>query len=139
MNNIFDDLDEYFEEQEKRFEQWKEKYAWDINDIRFKNKLNEIIAKVLDNGIYSVSENENEDFEYLDSFDCFLLESQLNKYSTDFYQDEDRTLAISTTPFSYNNNVYILEHSCEKETSFSIYKPDKKILQHQIVKVEFNC
>ena len=139
MNNIFDDLDEYFKEQEKRFEQWKEKYAWDINDIRFKNKLNEIIAKVLDNGIYSVSENENEDFEYLDSFDCFLLESQLNKYSTDFYQDEDRTLAISTTPFSYNNNVYILEHSCEKETSFSIYKPDKKILQHQIVKVEFNC
>lgn len=139
MNNIFDGLDEYFEEQEKRFEQWKEKYAWDINDIRFKNKLNEIIAKVLDNGIYSVSENENEDFEYLDSFDCFLLESQLNKYSTDFYQDEDRTLAISTTPFSYNNNVYILEHSCEKETSFSIYKPDKKILQHQIVKVEFNC
>ena len=139
MNNIFDDLDEYFEEQEKRFEQWKEKYAWDINDIRFKNKLNEIIAKVLDNEIYSVSENENEDFEYLDSFDCFLLESQLNKYSTDFYQDEDRTLAISTTPFSYNNNVYILEHSCEKETSFSIYKPDKKILQHQIVKVEFNC
>ena len=136
MNNIFDDLDEYFEEQEKRFEQWKEKYAWDINNIRFKNKLNEIIAKVLDNGIYSVSENENEDFEYLDSFDCFLLESQLNKYSTDFYQDEDRTLAISTTPFSYNNNVYILEHSCEKETSFSIYKPDKKILQHQIVKVE---
>ena len=139
MNNIFDGLDEYFEEQEKRFEQWKEKYAWDINDIRFKNKLNEIIAKVLDNEIYSVSENENEDFEYLDSFDCFLLESQLNKYSTDFYQDEDRTLAISTTPFSYNNNVYILEHSCEKETSFSIYKPDKKILQHQIVKVEFNC
>ena len=139
MNNIFDGLDEYFKEQEKRFEQWKEKYAWDINDIRFKNKLNEIIAKVLDNGIYSVSENENEDFEYLDSFDCFLLESQLNKYSTDFYQDEDRTLAISTTPFSYNNNVYILEHSCEKETSFSIYKPDKKILQHQIVKVEFNC
>ena len=139
MNNIFDGLDEYFEEQEKRFEQWKEKYAWDINDIRFKNKLNEIIAKVLDNGIYSVSENENEDFEYLDSFDCFLLESQLNKYSTDFYQDEDRTLAISTTPFSYNNNVYILEHSCEKETSFSIYKSDKKILQHQIVKVEFNC
>lgn len=139
MNNIFDGLDEYFEEQEKRFEQWKEKYAWNINDIRFKNKLNEIIAKVLDNGIYSVSENENEDFEYLDSFDCFLLESQLNKYSTDFYQDEDRTLAISTTPFSYNNNVYILEHSCEKETSFSIYKPDKKILQHQIVKVEFNC
>ena len=139
MNKIFDDLDEYFEEQEKRFEQWKEKYAWDINDIRFKNKLNEIIAKVLDNGIYSVSENENEDFEYLDSFDCFLLESQLNKYSTDFYQDEDRTLAISTTPFSYNNNVYILEHSCEKETSFSIYKSDKKILQHQIVKVEFNC
>ena len=139
MNNIFDDLDEYFEEQEKRFEQWKKKYAWDINDIRFKNKLNEIIAKVLDNGIYSVNENENEDFEYLDSFDCFLLESQLNKYSTDFYQDEDRTLAISTTPFSYNNNVYILEHSCEKETSFSIYKPDKKILQHQIVKVEFNC
>ena len=139
MNNIFDGLDEYFEEQEKRFEQWKEKYAWDINDIRFKNKLNEIIAKVLDNGIYSVSENENEDFEYLDSFDCFLLESQLNKYSTDFYQDEDRTLAISTTPFLYNNNVYILEHSCEKETSFSIYKPDKKILQHQIVKVEFNC
>ena len=139
MNNIFDDLDEYFEEQEKRFEQWKEKYAWDINDIRFKNKLNEIITKVLDNGIYSVSENENEDFEYLDSFDCFLLESQLNKYSTDFYQDEDRTLAISTTPFSYNNNVYILEHSCEKETSFSIYKSDKKILQHQIVKVEFNC
>lgn len=139
MNKIFDNLDEYFEEQEKRFEQWKEKYAWDINDIRFKNKLNEIIAKVLDNGIYSVSENENEDFEYLDSFDCFLLESQLNKYSTDFYQDEDRTLAISTTPFSYNNNVYILEHSCEKETSFSIYKPDKKILQHQIVKVEFNC
>ena len=139
MNNIFDDLDEYFEEQEKRFEQWKEKYAWDINDIRFKNKLNEIIEKVLDNEIYSVSENENEDFEYLDSFDCFLLESQLNKYSTDFYQDEDRTLAISTTPFSYNNNVYILEHSCEKETSFSIYKPDKKILQHQIVKVEFNC
>ena len=139
MNNIFDGLDEYFEEQEKRFEQWKEKYAWDINDIRFKNKLNEIIAKVLDNGIYSVSENENEDFEYLDSFDCFLLESQLNKYSTDFYQDEDRTLAISTTPFSYNNNVYILEHSCEKKTSFSIYKPDKKILQHQIVKVEFNC
>ena len=139
MNNIFDGLDEYFEEQEKRFEQWKEKYAWDINDIKFKNKLNEIIAKVLDNGIYSVSENENEDFEYLDSFDCFLLESQLNKYSTDFYQDEDRTLAISTTPFSYNNNVYILEHSCEKETSFSIYKPDKKILQHQIVKVEFNC
>ena len=139
MNNIFDDLDKYFEEQEKRFEQWKEKYAWDINDIRFKNKLNEIIAKVLDNGIYSVSENENEDFEYLDSFDCFLLESQLNKYSTDFYQDEDRTLAISTTPFSYNNNVYILEHSCEKETSFSIYKSDKKILQHQIVKVEFNC
>ena len=139
MNNIFDGLDEYFEEQEKRFEQWKEKYAWDINDIRFKNKLNEIIAKVLDNGIYSVNENENEDFEYLDSFDCFLLESQLNKYSTDFYQDEDRTLAISTTPFSYNNNVYILEHSCEKETSFSIYKPDKKILQHQIVKVEFNC
>ena len=139
MNNIFDDLDEYFEEQEKRFEQWKEKYAWDINDIRFKNKLNEIIAKVLDNGIYSVSENENEDFEYLDSFDCFLLESQLNKYSTDFYQDEDRTLAMSTTPFSYNNNIYILEHSCEKETSFSIYKPDKKILQHQIVKVEFNC
>ena len=139
MNNIFDGLDEYFEEQEKRFEQWKEKYAWDINDIRFKNKLNEIIAKVLNNGIYSVSENENEDFEYLDSFDCFLLESQLNKYSTDFYQDEDRTLAISTTPFSYNNNVYILEHSCEKETSFSIYKPDKKILQHQIVKVEFNC
>ena len=139
MNNIFDGLDEYFEEQEKRFEQWKEKYAWNINDIRFKNKLNEIIAKVLDNGIYSVSENENEDFEYLDSFDCFLLESQLNKYSTDFYQDEDKTLAISTTPFSYNNNVYILEHSCEKETSFSIYKPDKKILQHQIVKVEFNC
>ena len=139
MNNIFDGLDEYFKEQEKRFEQWKEKYAWDINDIRFKNKLNEIIAKVLDNGIYSVNENENEDFEYLDSFDCFLLESQLNKYSTDFYQDEDRTLAISTTPFSYNNNVYILEHSCEKETSFSIYKPDKKILQHQIVKVEFNC
>ena len=139
MNKIFDNLDEYFEEQEKRFEQWKEKYAWDINDIRFKNKLNEIIAKVLDNEIYSVSENENEDFEYLDSFDCFLLESQLNKYSTDFYQDEDRTLAISTTPFSYNNNVYILEHSCEKETSFSIYKPDKKILQHQIVKVEFNC
>ena len=139
MNNIFDGLDEYFEEQEKRFEQWKEKYAWDINDIRFKNKLNEIIAKVLDNGIYSVSENENENFEYLDSFDCFLLESQLNKYSTDFYQDEDRTLAISTTPFSYNNNVYILEHSCEKETSFSIYKSDKKILQHQIVKVEFNC
>ena len=139
MNNIFDGLDEYFEEQEKRFEQWKEKYAWNINDIRFKNKLNEIIAKVLDNGIYSVSENENEDFEYLDSFDCFLLESQLNKYSTDFYQDEDRTLAISTTPFSYNNNIYILEHSCEKETSFSIYKPDKKILQHQIVKVEFNC
>ena len=139
MNNIFDGLDEYFEEQEKRFEQWKEKYAWDINDIRFKNKLNEIIDKVLDNEIYSVSENENEDFEYLDSFDCFLLESQLNKYSTDFYQDEDRTLAISTTPFSYNNNVYILEHSCEKETSFSIYKPDKKILQHQIVKVEFNC
>ena len=139
MNNIFDGLDEYFEEQEKRFEQWKKKYAWDINDIRFKNKLNEIIAKVLDNGIYSVNENENEDFEYLDSFDCFLLESQLNKYSTDFYQDEDRTLAISTTPFSYNNNVYILEHSCEKETSFSIYKPDKKILQHQIVKVEFNC
>ena len=139
MNKIFDNLDEYFEEQEKRFEQWKEKYAWDINDIRFKNKLNEIIAKVLDNGIYSVSENENEDFEYLDSFDCFLLESQLNKYSTDFYQDEDRTLAISTTPFSYKNNVYILEHSCEKETSFSIYKPDKKILQHQIVKVEFNC
>ena len=139
MNKIFDNLDEYFEEQEKRFEQWKEKYAWDINDIRFKNKLNEIIAKVLDNGIYSVSENENEDFEYLDSFDCFLLESQLNKYSTDFYQDEDRTFAISTTPFSYNNNVYILEHSCEKETSFSIYKPDKKILQHQIVKVEFNC
>ena len=139
MNNIFDGLDEYFEEQEKRFEQWKEKYAWDINDIRFKNKLNEIITKVLDNGIYSVSENENEDFEYLDSFDCFLLESQLNKYSTDFYQDEDRTLAISTTPFSYNNNVYILEHSCEKETSFSIYKSDKKILQHQIVKVEFNC
>ena len=139
MNNIFDDLDEYFEEQEKRFEQWKEKYAWDINDIRFKNKLNEIIAKVLDNEIYSVSKNENEDFEYLDSFDCFLLESQLNKYSTDFYQDEDRTLAISTTPFSYNNNVYILEHSCEKETSFSIYKSDKKILQHQIVKVEFNC
>ena len=139
MNNIFDGLDKYFEEQEKRFEQWKEKYAWNINDIRFKNKLNEIIAKVLDNGIYSVSENENEDFEYLDSFDCFLLESQLNKYSTDFYQDEDRTLAISTTPFSYNNNVYILEHSCEKETSFSIYKPDKKILQHQIVKVEFNC
>ena len=139
MNNIFDNLDEYFEEQEKRFEQWKEKYAWDINDIRFKNKLNEIIAKVLDNEIYSVSENENEDFEYLDSFDCFLLESQLNKYSTDFYQDEDRTLAISTTPFSYNNNVYILEHSCEKETSFSIYKSDKKILQHQIVKVEFNC
>lgn len=139
MNNIFDGLDEYFEEQEKRFEQWKEKYAWDINDIKFKNKLNEIIAKVLDNGIYSVSENENEDFEYLDSFDCFLLESQLNKYSTDFYQDEDRTLAISTTPFSYNNNVYILEHSCEKETSFSIYKSDKKILQHQIVKVEFNC
>ena len=139
MNNIFDDLDKYFEEQEKRFEQWKEKYAWDINDIRFKNKLNEIIAKVLDNGIYSVSENENENFEYLDSFDCFLLESQLNKYSTDFYQDEDRTLAISTTPFSYNNNVYILEHSCEKETSFSIYKSDKKILQHQIVKVEFNC
>ena len=139
MNNIFDGLDEYFEEQEKRFEQWKEKYAWNINDIRFKNKLNEIIDKVLDNGIYSVSENENEDFEYLDSFDCFLLESQLNKYSTDFYQDEDRTLAISTTPFSYNNNVYILEHSCEKETSFSIYKPDKKILQHQIVKVEFNC
>ena len=139
MNNIFDDLDKYFEEQEKRFEQWKEKYAWNINDIRFKNKLNEIIAKVLDNGIYSVSENENEDFEYLDSFDCFLLESQLNKYSTDFYQDEDRTLAISTTPFSYNNNVYILEHSCEKETSFSIYKSDKKILQHQIVKVEFNC
>ena len=139
MNNIFDDLDEYFKEQEKRFEQWKEKYAWDINDIRFKNKLNEIIAKVSDNEIYSVSENENEDFEYLDSFDCFLLESQLNKYSTDFYQDEDRTLAISTTPFSYNNNVYILEHSCEKETSFSIYKPDKKILQHQIVKVEFNC
>ena len=139
MNNIFDGLDEYFKEQEKRFEQWKEKYAWDINDIRFKNKLNEIIAKVLDNGIYSVSENENEDFEYLDSFDCFLLESQLNKYSTDFYQDEDRTLAISTTPFSYNNNVYILEHSCEKETSFSIYKSDKKILQHQIVKVEFNC
>ena len=139
MNNIFDDLDKYFEEQEKRFEQWKEKYAWDINDIKFKNKLNEIIAKVLDNGIYSVSENENEDFEYLDSFDCFLLESQLNKYSTDFYQDEDRTLAISTTPFSYNNNVYILEHSCEKETSFSIYKSDKKILQHQIVKVEFNC
>ena len=139
MNKIFDGLDEYFEEQEKRFEQWKEKYAWDINNIRFKNKLNEIIAKVLDNGIYSVSENENEDFEYLDSFDCFLLESQLNKYSTDFYQDEDRTLAISTTPFSYNNNVYILEHSCEKETSFSIYKPDKKILQHQIVKVEFNC
>ena len=139
MNNIFDGLDEYFEEQEKRFEQWKEKYAWDINDIRFKNKLNEIIAKVLDNGIYSVSENENEDFEYLDSFDCFLLESQLNKYSTDFYQDEDRTLAISTTPFSYNNSVYILEHSCEKETSFSIYKSDKKILQHQIVKVEFNC
>ena len=132
-------MDKYFEEQEKRFEQWKEKYAWNINDIRFKNKLNEIIAKVLDNGIYSVSENENEDFEYLDSFDCFLLESQLNKYSTDFYQDEDRTLAISTTPFSYNNNVYILEHSCEKETSFSIYKPDKKILQHQIVKVEFNC
>ena len=139
MNNIFDGLDEYFEEQEKRFEQWKEKYAWDINDIRFKNKLNEIIDKVLDNEIYSVSENENEDFEYLDSFDCFLLESQLNKYSTDFYQDEDRTLAISTTPFSYNNNVYILEHSCEKETSFSIYKSDKKILQHQIVKVEFNC
>ena len=139
MNKIFDGLDEYFEEQEKRFEQWKEKYAWDINNIRFKNKLNEIIAKVLDNGIYSVSENENEDFEYLDSFDCFLLESQLNKYSTDFYQDEDRTLAISTTPFSYNNSVYILEHSCEKETSFSIYKPDKKILQHQIVKVEFNC
>ena len=139
MNNIFDGLDKYFEEQEKRFEQWKEKYAWDINDIRFKNKLNEIIVKVLDNGIYSVSENENEDFEYLDSFDCFLLESQLNKYSTDFYQDEDRTLAISTTPFSYNNNIYILEHSCEKETSFSIYKPDKKILQHQIVKVEFNC
>ena len=139
MNNIFDGLDEYFEEQEKRFEQWKEKYAWNINDIRFKNKLNEIIAKVLDNGIYSVSENENEDFEYLDSFDCFLLESQLNKYSTDFYQDEDRTLAISTTPFSYNNNIYILEHSCEKETSFSIYKSDKKILQHQIVKVEFNC
>ena len=139
MNNIFDGLDEYFEEQEKRFEQWKEKYAWDINDIRFKNKLNEIIDKVLDNGTYSVSENENEDFEYLDSFDCFLLESQLNKYSTDFYQDEDRTFAISTTPFSYNNNVYILEHSCEKETSFSIYKPDKKILQHQIVKVEFNC
>ena len=139
MNKIFDNLDEYFEEQEKRFEQWKEKYAWDINDIRFKNKLNEIITKVLDNGIYSVSENENEDFEYLDSFDCFLLESQLNKYSTDFYQDEDRTFAISTTPFSYNNNVYILEHSCEKETSFSIYKPDKKILQHQIVKVEFNC
>ena len=139
MNNIFDNLDEYFEEQEKRFEQWKEKYAWNINDIRFKNKLNEIIAKVLDNGIYSVNENENEDFEYLDSFDCFLLESQLNKYSTDFYQDEDRTLAISTTPFSYNNNVYILEHSCEKETSFSIYKSDKKILQHQIVKVEFNC
>ena len=139
MNNIFDGLDEYFEEQEKRFEQWKEKYAWNINDIRFKNKLNEIIAKVSDNGIYSVSENENEDFEYLDSFDCFLLESQLNKYSTDFYQDEDRTLAISTTPFSYNNNVYILEHSCEKETSFSIYKSDKKILQHQIVKVEFNC
>lgn len=139
MNKIFDDLDKYFEEQEKRFELWKEKYAWNINDIRFKNKLNEIIAKVLDNGIYSVSENENEDFEYLDSFDCFLLESQLNKYSTDFYQDEDRTLAISTTPFSYNNNVYILEHSCEKETSFSIYKPDKKILQHQIVKVEFNC
>ena len=139
MNKIFDDLDEYFEEQEKRFEQWKEKYAWDINDIRFKNKLNEIIVKVLDNGIYSVSENENEDFEYLDSFDCFLLESQLNKYSTDFYQDEDRTLAISTTPFSYNNNVYILEHSCEKEMNFSIYKPDKKILQHQIVKVEFNC
>ena len=139
MNNIFDGLDEYFKEQEKRFEQWKEKYAWDINDIRFKNKLNEIIDKVLDNEIYSVSENENEDFEYLDSFDCFLLESQLNKYSTDFYQDEDRTLAISTTPFSYNNNVYILEHSCEKETSFSIYKPDKKILQHQIVKVEFNC
>ena len=68
-------------------------------------------------------------FEYLDSFDCFLLESQLNKYSTDFYQDEDRTLAISTTPFSYNNNIYILEHSCEKETSFSIYKSDKKILQ----------
>ena len=139
MNNIFDGLDEYFEEQEKRFEQWKEKYAWDINDIRFKNKLNEIIDKVLDNEIYSVSENENEDFEYLDSLDCFLLESQLNKYSTDFYQDEDRTLAISTTPFSYNNNVYILEHSCEKETSFSIYKSDKKILQHQIVKVEFNC
>ena len=139
MNNIFDGLDEYFEEQEKRFEQWKEKYAWNINDIRFKNKLNEIIAKVLDNGIYSVSENENEDFEYLDSFDCFLLESQLNKYSTDFYQDEDRKFAIATTPFSYNNNVYILEHSCEKETSFSIYKPDKKILQHQIVKVEFNC
>ena len=139
MNNIFDGLDEYFEEQEKRFEQWKEKYAWNINDIRFKNKLNEIIDKVLDNGTYSVSENENEDFEYLDSFDCFLLESQLNKYSTDFYQDEDRTFAISTTPFSYNNNVYILEHSCEKETSFSIYKPDKKILQHQIVKVEFNC
>lgn len=139
MNNIFDGLDEYFEEQEKRFEQWKEKYAWDINDIRFKNKLNEIIDKVSDNGIYSVSENENEDFEYLDSFDCFLLESQLNKYSTDFYQDEDRTLAISTTPFSYNNSVYILEHSCEKETSFSIYKSDKKILQHQIVKVEFNC
>ena len=139
MNKIFDNLDEYFEEQEKRFEQWKEKYAWDINDIRFKNKLNEIIDKVLDNGTYSVSENENEDFEYLDSFDCFLLESQLNKYSTDFYQDEDRTFAISTTPFSYNNNVYILEHSCEKETSFSIYKPDKKILQHQIVKVEFNC
>ena len=139
MDKIFDDLDKYFEEQEKRFEQWKEKYAWNINDIRFKNKLNEIIDKVLDNGIYSVSENENEDFEYLDSFDCFLLESQLNKYSTDFYQDEDRTFAISTTPFSYNNNVYILEHSCEKETSFSIYKPDKKILQHQIVKVEFNC
>lgn len=141
---ILDKLDKYFEEEEKRFEEWQKKYAWNINDVKFKNKLDEMISKMgttsVGNKVYSVaSDEDNEDYNYLESLDCYLLDEQLSKECTDFYQDEDSTFAIATTPFLYDNNIYILEHSCGQGTCFTLLTTEKEIPEHQIVKVEFNC
>lgn len=143
INKILDKLDEYFEEEEKRRKLWEEKYAWNINDMKFKNKLDEMISKMWKAPVgkaYSVgSDEDNEDFNYLESLDCYLLEEQLTGECTDFYQDEDNTFAISTTPFRYNNKVYILEHSCGQGTCYAIFTPKEQIPEHQIVEVKFNC
>lgn len=143
IDNILDNLDEYFKEEEKRQKLWEEKYAWNINDVRFKNKLDEMISKMWNAPIgkaYSVSSDEdNEDFEYLDSLDCYLLELQTNKDMIDFYHDEDNTFAVSSTPFRYNDNIYVLEHSCGQGTCYTIFTSKQEIPEHQIVEVNFNC